>query len=262
MARREFARIGTDMPDEPSIRALTHDEQWVYDHVLYLRPEMSRCGVVPYRPAVWAELATDLTETKIRKWTRGLAKQRHVVVDEKYSELLLRTYVRHDGLLGQPNVVAAMVADFHLIASPLIRTAFLTEMRRLWDLPDLTPGERGGWLLAMGHYPAPKTDGGAWPDVLPGDTLARLRKAIRTGLHPAMTEACRDGSVTPFDEHSPHGIPEPFTGPPRAGAIAVSAERRTPAPNSGSERRAPRPSGGGRHTLSQLRAQKFPARAA
>lgn len=228
MARREFAKIGTDMPDEPTIRELTMAEQWLYDRLL-LRAEMSRCGVVPLRALLWADLARDATEAKVRKALAALVKKRHVVTDERYAECLVRTYVRHDGLLGQPNVVAAMVSDFRLIASPAVRTAFLQELRRLWDL-DLSAGERGGWLLAHGHYPRAKTDGGSWPDVLPAESLARLRKSIGPGLHPQMTEACKQGSVPVFDEHTPHGLPEPFGGPPYAGAIAVSAvsERRAP----------------------------------
>lgn len=239
MARREFARIGTDMPDEPSVRALTHDEQWLYDHALYLRAEMSRCGVVPYRPAVWAELSTTTTESKCRRWLKGLQKHRMVVVDEKYSEVLLRTYVRHDGLLGQPNVVANMVADFTLIHSPLIRAAFLTEMRRIWDLPDLSAGARGGWQLAMGHYPQPATERGhAWPTHIAAGALDRLRKSIGTGLAEALTEHITEGFAPGFTEP----IPEPFTQPPYAGARAAAiAVNSVPGPDSGSERRSRAP---------------------
>lgn len=236
MARREFARIGTDMPDEATIRALNHDEQWLYDHALYLRPEMTRCGVVPYRPAVWAELATDTTETKVRKWLKGLEKRRLVIVDERYSEVLVRTYVRHDRLLSQPNVVANMVADYRVIASPKIRAAFLAELRRLWNLPDLSDGERGGWQLAMGHYPQPKTEKGqTWPSHIEGATLARLRKSIGPGIAAAMAEHITKGSAEPFTEHSPGGIPKPFDQTPYAGAIAVSTEPRAPS----HEHRAP-----------------------
>lgn len=265
MARREFARIGTDMPDEPSIRALTVEEQWLYDHALYLRPEMSRCGVIPHRPALWADLATNATDAKVRKWLAGLAKARVVVVDEKYSEVLLRTYVRHDGLLTQPNVVAAMVSDYRVIASPLIRRAFLNELRRLWDLPDLSTAARGGWLLAMGAYPAPKeTQRDTWPTHIDGATRARLHKSIGRGLAPDMTEAVNEGHVPTFTEHTPGGFPEPFTEGPRAGAIAVSAvsgslllspsaERRTPGPpGRGSDLAGPAADGEHTHTAAQL----------
>ena len=252
MPRREFARIGTDMPHEDSIKALNVAPQWLYDRLL-LRDEMSRCGVVPYRPALWSELAPDATETKIRKWVRDLTANDppHVIVDERYQEAFVRTYVRHDGLLGQPNVVANMCSDFYLIASERIRVAFLREFRRIWDLPILDTW-RGGWLLAVGVYPAPKQGDGAWPQVLPAASIARLRKALKdTGILGPFLAAIREGLVDPFTEASPEGLPEPLAnatpnpspnplrGRDRGESRAPSAMSRTPVPSADSERRAP-----------------------
>ncbi len=233
MARREYARIGTDMPDESSIRALSVGAQWLYDRLL-LSPELSRCGVLPLRVALWSDRAPDASERKVRDWLKELTKSRHVAVDERYQEVLVRTYVRHDGLLGQPNVVAAMVGDFALIASPTVRLAYLAEFRRLWDL-DLSEGERGGWCLAVGHFPerkGGKDDHHSWPAVLPGDSLARLSKSIGTGLRDPLTEVLGGPQVSAFDEDSPRGIPEPFTRTlPRTPSCGRDrGERLVPAP--------------------------------
>lgn len=212
MARREYARIGVDMPEEESIRALDVGAQWLYDRLL-LRKEISRCGVVQWRPALLAELAADATDRKIRTWVRQLTDRNHVILDEPYAEALVRTYVRWDGLLGQPNVVPHLVYDFGLIASKKVRIAFLVEFRRLWDLPDLPEGERGGWLLAAGHFPRRKharDDPAKWPVALEPETLARLVSAIGKGLREPLTAAIAAGEVAPFDPASPHGMPDPF----------------------------------------------------
>lgn len=212
MPRREFARTGTDMPEERSIKSLDVEPQWLYDRLRF-RPEISRCGVVPFRPAVWADLGANATEPKVRKWLRALINGRQVVVDERYAEVFVRTFVRHDGLLAQPNVVANMCSDYSLIASDTIRLAFLAEFRRIWDV-DLKPAERGGWLLAVGVLPKPKPDGdrgAAWPEYMPAAGIERLRKAIRdTGILGPFIEAIRDGHVDPFTEASPAGLPEPL----------------------------------------------------
>jgi hypothetical protein len=256
---REFARIGTDMPDEKSIKALNVAPQWLYDRLL-LRGEMSRCGVIPYRPALWSELAPDATEQKIRRWVRDLTTNDppHVVVDERYQEAFIRTYVRHDGLLGQPNVVANMCSDFRLIASDRIRVAFLAEFRRIWDLP-IPRTWRGGWLLAVGEYPAVKTHDGAWPDVLPAGSLDRLRKALKdTGILGPLLAAIHAGHVDPFTEASPEGLPEALadatpippaypSGNPSPNPLRGRAGGRdrgeslvpSPGSDSGPERRAP-----------------------
>lgn len=225
MPRREYARIGTDMPDEDSIKALDVEPQWLYDRLL-LREDMSRCGVVPLRRALWAELAPNATEPKIRRWLRALEEGRHVVIDERYQELFVRTYVRHDGLLGQPNVVANMCSDFAVIASDRVRTAFLAEFRRIWDLP-IQAAWRGGWLLAVGVYPAAKNGEGAWPDVLPAASIERLRKALKeTGIRGPFLDAIRQGFVDPFTEGSPEGLPE---------ALADATPIQTPNPSPSDE---------------------------
>lgn len=211
MPRREFARIGTDMPDERSIRALDVEPQWLYDRLL-LRDDMSRCGVVPLRPPLWSELAANATEPRIRRWIKALVEGRQVVVDERYQELFVRTYVRHDGLLGQPNVVANMCSDFYLVASEEIRLAFLREFRRIWHLDDLPRSWRGGWLLAVGVYPEPKTGkDDAWPDCLPAASIDRLRKALKgTGILKPFVEAITEGLLEPFTEPYVEGLPEPL----------------------------------------------------
>lgn len=219
MARREFARTSTDMPDEPSIKALDVGPQWLYDRLRF-RPEISRCGVVPWRPAVFAELGADATDAKVRKWVRQLDARNHVVFDESYAECLVRTFVRWDGLLAQPNVVPHLVYDFRLIASARVRLGFLREFRRLWDLDDLPEAQRGGWLLAVGHYPRRKRDRDdpdRWPVALEPGTLARLVKEIGSGIREPLTRAITAGDVPPFDSSSPHGIPTPLLDTPSGG---------------------------------------------
>jgi hypothetical protein len=50
MARREYARIGVDMPEEESIKALDVEPQWLYDRLL-LRPRSPAAVSSPGSPA-------------------------------------------------------------------------------------------------------------------------------------------------------------------------------------------------------------------
>jgi hypothetical protein len=229
MATRAFARVTTDFHDEPSIRNLTPDQQWAYD-VVYKRPDLSRCGVVAYTPRRWAKFAKGMTETKLRRLYDQLANTRHIVLDDDTEELLIRTYVRHDGLLTQPNVVAAMVSDYRLISSSVIKTAFLIEMRRIWDL-DLEQNARGGWLLAMGHYP-PAVDGqvSKFPEHMPTKSIAFLQKSIGAGLTPDLAEGIQEGSIRPFEEGSEKGSPQPFQEGSRARMRATPSPSPSPSP--------------------------------
>lgn len=219
MARREYARIGVNMPEEASIKALDVEPQWLYDRLL-LRPEISRCGIVPWRPAVLADLGRNSSDAKVRRWVRQIETGGQVVLDEPYAEVLVRTFVKHDKLLAQPNIVPHLVYDFGLIASAKVRLAFLREFRRLWDLDaerdDFSDSERGGWLLAVGRFPRQKhasDDPAKWPVALDKVTLARLVKEIGTGIREPLAAAIAAGDVQPFTEDSRHGIPEPFAPP-------------------------------------------------
>jgi hypothetical protein len=152
MPQDRRANIGTGIWSERSMRALTWRQRDAY-LLVYTQPDVNRCGVLPYRLRYLAGLATDTTQEDLSVTYRELAASRHVVLDVVDEQLLIRTYVKHDGLLSQPLVVASMIRDFHKITSPLIRVAFLAEMRRLWDDPDLEPAHHPGLELALGGAP-------------------------------------------------------------------------------------------------------------
>lgn len=215
MARRTYGRFGTDLWNEDSFRELTVEEQWAYNFAK-LQPGLSRCGVLDYRPSRWAKSARGLTAKRLDSQYRRLNDTKHVVLDEDFEQLFVRTFVRHDGVLTQPMVVAAMVTDFRDIASPTIRIAFLNELRRIWHLPTLPEKERAGLALVFG----------AQADA------SRVRAAIGEGLVVAMADAVAKGYVEPFSKPFSEGLPEvsrelfastftePSSEPPRAYARA------------------------------------------
>lgn len=206
---RSYAQVGTNLWTEPTIRTLNKTQQRAYLLVL-TQPELSRCGVLPYRLKRLAALAGDDNPSSLRKDLKALAKTRHLVIDEDAEEILVRTYVRHDGLLAQPQIVATMVDDYQLIESPTLRLAFLAELRRIWDL-ELPDNQRRGLALALGDHT---------------HTDARFRAKIGLGLAPDMGAAFQAGSLPPFDPACPAGCPAPWQAgsgvPPRAGAGAIS----------------------------------------
>lgn len=186
---REYALVGTGIWSEPSILALTPLEQHAY-LLVHTQPQLSRCGVAPYTLRRWAGLSRTYNATKLRAALRGLEHGRHLVIDEDTEEVLVRTYVRHDGLLKQPQVVGAMVRDYRTIRSSSIRTAFLAELRRIWHLT-LDEKERGGLSLAFG---VTETD--------------KQKEVIGDGLGPPLAEAIQQGLVEPFTAPLPQGLPE------------------------------------------------------
>jgi hypothetical protein len=56
-----------------------------------------------------------------------------LVIDEDTEEVLIRSFLKHDGLLHKPNVTKAMVSAFTRISSPLIRGVIVHELTRLHE---------------------------------------------------------------------------------------------------------------------------------
>lgn len=142
---RDHARIKLAIWDDGDFLALKIAEQHTY-MMLASSPGLSWCGVIDYIPSRFDHLADDMTPAKFVKAIAGLRDARFVVLDDRTQELLLRTYVRHDGVLDRVNMGKACGAAFEAVVSRRIREAIGDELARLIkERPDLS-----GWTgLAM-----------------------------------------------------------------------------------------------------------------
>lgn len=137
---RDHARIKTSIWDDPDFLGLRVTEQHAY-FLFVSNFGLSRCGVITYVPARFDRLAADLTTTKLRKAVDGLRDSRFAVVDERTQELLVRSYVRHDGVMDRANMGKAVGTAFESVVSSKIKQAIGHELARLMkDEPDLS-----GW---------------------------------------------------------------------------------------------------------------------
>lgn len=137
---RDHARISLDIWDDNDWTSLTSVQQIAY-LTLISSPDLSYCGVLPYLPARYALLAKDWTERKFAAAITALEAGRFVIVDRTTAEVLVRSYVRHDGLLKQPNVTKALVKAYNRVHSEHLRAAIRVELARLLrEIP-----EARGW---------------------------------------------------------------------------------------------------------------------
>lgn len=126
---RDHARIYVSIWNDPAFRARSRAAQHGY-FTLLSQPRMSYCGVLDYMPVRLAQFAADINAEDVEKAVEELEEHRFVVLDRSTGELLVRSYVRHDGLLSQPNVVKAMVRDIGTVMSLELRAAIVAELRR------------------------------------------------------------------------------------------------------------------------------------
>lgn len=126
---RDHARIDVEIWNDMDFRKLTAEEQHTY-FMLVTSPKLSYCGVIDYVPSRFRGLANGLTPTKFKSRIATLKQHRFVVVDEDTAEILVRSYVRYDGVLKQPNVTKAMAGALRQVISIDIRDAVMDELAR------------------------------------------------------------------------------------------------------------------------------------
>lgn len=136
---REYANIRLDMWGDNDWRALSVPAQWLYK-LLLTHPQTNRAGVCDWRPRRLAAMASGVTHEDVEAMAAELAAGFFIVVDEDTEEVAVRSYVKHDGVMKQPNMAVTMANDWTGVASERIRSVIAFEVQKLRvNQPDL-PG--------------------------------------------------------------------------------------------------------------------------
>ena len=216
---RGHGRILTSIWEDSDFKALDPTEQRLY-LFLISQPNLNHAGLLDLTLRRWAQKARGLTVAELEKTIATLEDARFVVVDHDSEELLIRSFIRNDGVWKQPKVMGAMVSGALEISSWQLRRALLAEMDRipLEELSDEPTKQRNG-------APGPSNRQQV------ADHIATLRKAFGTPP-PDPTEG---GSVAP--SAPPSGAPSdspsqpPAEGDPKASTRGRAPASRAPSPS-------------------------------
>lgn len=138
---RDHARIKVSIWDDPDFIDLRVDDQHLY-MALFSNKGLSRCGVIDYIPSRFEHLAADMSPSRFRKAAEKLRASRFVIIDQRTQELLVRSYVRADGVLDRVNMGKATGSAFEAVVSTELKHAIGDELARLMkECPDLP-----GWI--------------------------------------------------------------------------------------------------------------------
>lgn len=124
---RSYAPVLVSVWGDDDWRRLSVEAQRVYLLALS-QPGVTYAGVVAYTAKRWARMAADTGPGDIERAVHELEAARFVIVDEETEELFIRSFVRHNGVLAQPQLRKSMQRAYGDILSPAIRKAFLTEL--------------------------------------------------------------------------------------------------------------------------------------
>lgn len=155
MARTE-ARILTSIWEDAGFLALPPPARLLF-LFLISQPDIDYSGVLPLRERRWAG-TNGITVDQLRAQLDVLAEHRFVVVDEDAEELLVRSFVRNDGVYRQPNLLRSASRSLGSVRSVQIRSALAEEIQRAAAADDVPAGSRPvlDEILAKLPNPSPK----------------------------------------------------------------------------------------------------------
>lgn len=196
---RSYAKVYVSIWGDEEFKALSLQAQALYFRLL-TDPKLSMCGVCDWRPNRLAMSSHGSTAKTVRTAGEELEAARFVVIDEDSEEVLVRTFVKHDGVLKSPNLTKAMVTDWTSIASVRLQRAVVREVLAAADLePEMKGIPELPEHFNMGSDPDPEPIGNpseSVPDQLPSPSPI-LQPAV-FNLQPAQKDmSARRGR---FDE--------------------------------------------------------------
>lgn len=202
---RAFAKVKGTVWRDSDWRDLEPDEQWAYI-LLLSQPQINNCGVLPYVVTRWARLAAGLTVDAVNHLMEALDRAGFVVVDEETAEVLVRTFIKHDEVERQPNLLKAAKRQYHEIQSPRIRASLVVEYPHIFD-------------------------------PIPGDN-ARLNEPLPKPLPEGLSEPLSEGVRNGLDKPNPEGVPEGDSNP-RARARKPPSPSQHPVDSNPQQQTAP-----------------------
>ena len=171
---RTYAKVLVTIWADDDFRTLTDGAQALYLRLL-TSPTLNLAGVADWRPKRLAPFTKDMTADVVEHYATELAHKRYIVVDEDTEEVLIRSFVKHDGVMKNAKVAAGFAKEYAGTASRTIRGVIVHELTRLrndspeypgWQIvgPIMTENEGlDPWQISPFTSPIPATDS-ALPD--------------------------------------------------------------------------------------------------
>lgn len=207
---RDHARVELNIWADDDWLDLTPGAQHLY-LVLLTHPDLSYAGVADWRPNRLRAMASHWDTDDVKRAADELARNLYIVVDEDTEEVLVRSFVRNDGLMKQPNLAKAMVKAARSIASRSIRAVLVHELLRLHeDQPGIKGWESAGELLSWRS-----ADPSGYPTGYPSGNPSGKGEPNPSG------DPLDDPSLTPYSL-----LPTPYSPLPTPAAEAASDARK------------------------------------
>lgn len=200
---RSRAWITTEIWHEPDWPSLDQGSQWLY-WALLAQPDLSACGVIVYRPKIWAGLADGLTPRRVSEELQQLVRAHKLLVDNRTDEVLVRTFVRHN-VLHSPNLVKAAARAYDAVHSGQLRKVIVEQ------------------------FPEPLVEG--FPEGFPKGLLKLPSKQLAERLRQPFVEGFPEGFHEGFGKGLQEGFGKGFREPSIKSGERIADSLSLPSPS-------------------------------
>lgn len=135
---RDFQSVNVAIWNDPDFRRLPPPAQHLY-MMLWTSPGLSYSGVHDWRPARLTGNSHGLETEQILTIADSLHARHFLVPDEGTEEILIRSWVRWDGLMRKPRMSISFVKAYRATASTTLRGVLVHELHKVREYePNLT----------------------------------------------------------------------------------------------------------------------------
>ncbi|HAT1504232.1 TPA: hypothetical protein I8W56_002322 [Corynebacterium striatum] len=228
---RDFAQIKLSIWNDDAFLDLSNNAQLLY-FVLISHPTMNRAGVGTWHAGRLAGMCSSWARRDVERAACELIDGRFIVIDEDTDEFLVRTFVRHDGLMKQRNLATTMAREFAAVGSRAIKGVVVWELRRLHEEHPEFKGWESDEALALLKKRAidPSSDPSVYPSIDPSSdpsVYPSIDPSSDPSVYPSI-DPSSDPSVDPSVKGEPKGSVDPSVDPsPTTTTTTTTFSRRS-----------------------------------
>lgn len=126
---RDHGRILTTIWQDRDFQKLSPDAQRLY-MLLLSQPDINNAGVLPMRLSKWAKGCIHTDPSHLRCSLHELQECRFAFYDDDTEEVLIRAYIRRDGVLKHPNLTKSALKCAEATESQMLRLVLIDELNR------------------------------------------------------------------------------------------------------------------------------------
>lgn len=206
---RDHARVNIAIWASTEFRELSPAAQHLY-FVLVTSSTLNYAGVADWRPRRLSALAGGWAESDVTAAARELSEARVLIIDGDTEEALVRTWIKHDGLIDQPRMAVSVANAYAGVSSLTIRGVIVHELTKL----KASKPELKGWVKPKLLEVLDE------PSVDPADTPVYAQTEVALGPN--------ESSVSPSPATADLGQTELRLGPNQTSATPAPAPATSP----------------------------------